>query len=186
MGQDIVNPKPLGYQEFITAVRKAADIYGERLFVVVGSGSLSATMPHASEALRMTGDIDLFAPFQPERLDAWVAADSLVSVESRFFLDHGFYIERVGEWRLLSQPTGWQQRALTLKVDDIDVLVLHPIDLAYNKLEAGRQKDINFMRVGLSSGAYSMAEVETFIRQHAPDDATRDLILANLYQAVES
>jgi hypothetical protein len=160
VGQDIINPKPLGYQEFIIAVRKAADIYGERLFIVVGRGSLSATMPHASENLRMTGDIDLFAPFQADKLDAWVAADPMVSVESPFFLEHGFYIERVGEWTLLSQPPGWQERALTLKVDEIDVLVLHPLDLAYNKLEAGRQKDIDFMREGLTSGAYSFAEVD--------------------------
>ena len=186
MGQDIINPKPLGYQEFVTAVRKAAEVYGERLFIVVGRGSLSASMPEASEGLRMTGDIDLFAPFQEDKIDAWSAADLLVSVESPFFVDHGFYIERVGEWTLISQPSGWQERGLSLKVDEIDVLVLHPLDLAYNKLEAGRSKDIDFMREGLSSGAYKLAEVEAFIRANAPDDATRELILANLNQAVSS
>lgn len=180
MGHDLNNPKSLGYAEFVTAVKKAAEVYGERLFIIVGRGSLSATMPDAAASLRMTGDIDLFSPFNAERLDAWVEADSLVSVESSFFIEHGFYIERVGEWTLISQPAGWQERALALTIDDIEVLVIHPLDLAYNKLEAGRDKDIAFMREGLTSGAYKFAEVESFIREHAPDDGTRELILANL------
>lgn len=180
VGQDLINPKPLGYSEFVTAVRKAAEVYGERMFVVVGRGSLSATMPDAAASLRMTGDIDLFSPFNAERMDAWTEADRTVSVESAFFIEHGFYIERVGEWTLLSQPAGWQQRALALTIDDIEVLVIHPLDLAYNKLEAGRPKDIAFLREGLTSGAYKLADVEAFIREHAPDDSTRDLILTSL------
>ena len=184
MRQAIINPKPLGYAEFVTAVRKAAEIYGERMFIVVGRGSLSATMPEAAASLRMTGDIDLFAPFNPDRIDAWTQADPSVSVESSFFLEHGFYIERVGEWTLISQPPGWQQRALSLKVDDVDVLAIHPLDLAYNKLEAGREKDIDFMREGLTNGAYKLAEVEAFIREHSPDEATRELILNNLNLAL--
>jgi len=131
----------------------------------------------------MTADIDLFAPFRPDRVSAWAEADRLVSVESEFFVKHGFYIERVGEWTLMSQPPGWQDRAIALKVDDIDVLVLHALDLAYNKLEAGRRKDLEFMREGLDCGAYKLDEVKTFVADHAPDEVTRELILKNLEEA---
>lgn len=186
MGEDITNAKPLSFDEFALAMKKAAEVYQERFFVVVGRGSLSVSMPEASAALRTTGDIDLFAPHNPDRLDAWSAADALVSVESPFFVEHGFYIERVGEWTLLSQPAGWQTRALQMRIDDIDLLILHPLDLAYNKLEAGRSKDIEFMAEGIRSGAYDVTEVRTFIEVNAPDVESRNLVLDALKSAIAS
>ncbi len=70
-----------------------------------------------------------------------------------------------------------------MQIDDIEVFVLHPLDLAYNKLEAGRAKDIEFMREGLRCRAYSFDEVSDFIVRFAPEDETRRLILENLRRA---
>ncbi len=182
MGQDIANAKPLTFALFETAIRKAAEVYGEKQFIVVGRGSLAVTLPESSDDLRRTADIDLFAPFDAAKIDVWAALDSSISVESSFFVENGLYIERVGEWTLLSQPSGWQERAVNLYVDEIEVYVLHPLDLAYNKLEAGRVKDLEFMRLGLECKAYDYAEVLEFIQTHAPDRFTREMILERLRQ----
>lgn len=183
MGQDIINAKPLTLASFEIAIRSAAEVYGEKLFIVVGRGSVAVTLPESSDHLRRTGDFDLFAPFDPAKVDSWAALDHTVSVESSFFIEHGFYIERVGEWTLISQPAGWQERATHLHIDEIEVFVLHPLDLAYNKLEAGRPKDIDFMREGLNCKAYDYVEVRDFIQKHAPDHDTREMILERLHQA---
>lgn len=180
MGQDIVSAKPLTFVAFEKAIRKAAEVYGETRFVVVGRGSVAVTLPDSSDELRRTADIHLFAPFDAAKVVAWAVVDSTVSAESSFFIENGFYIERVGEWTLLSQPAGWQDRAKQLCIDEIEVFVLHPLDLAYNKLEAGRPKDIEFMKEGLRCKAYDYEEVRDFVAQHAPDPDTRELILGNL------
>lgn len=183
MGQDITNAKPLTFASFEIAIRKAAEVYSEKLFIVVGRGSVAVTLPASSDNLRRTGDIDLFAPFDETKVNNWAALDATLAAESSFFIENGFYIERVGEWTLLTQPSGWQERAVQLKVDDIEVYVLHHLDLAYNKLEAGRPKDIEFMREGLNCKAYDYVEVLEFIQKHAPDQETREMILEKLRQS---
>ncbi len=178
--------RPLTIEDVKLAVRTAAAAYGCRQFTLVGRGSTAASMPESAEKLRSTIDIDLFPTWEPEKAQSWTEADTQIGRYSQFQHENGFYVERLGEWTLLSQPKGWEQRAIRLVVDDIDVLVLHPLDLAYNKLEAGRAKGIEFMREGLNCGAYKLAELEAFIREHSPDESTRDLILKNLDQSVRS
>lgn len=134
MDRRVPSAVPLTFASFEVAIRKAAEVDGERQFIVVGRGSVAVTLPDSSDDLRRTNDIDLFAPFDPAKADAWAKADASVAAESPFFVEHGFYIERVGEWTLLSQPAGWPQRATQMQIDDIVVIVLHPLDLAYKLL----------------------------------------------------
>lgn len=185
MGDSIDNPLALDLKHFITAVKKAAEVYQCDHFIVVGRGSLSASMPDAPAAMRTTGDIDLFTTFDAAMVEKWAAADPSVGAGSEFFEEHGFYIERVGEWTLLDQPEGWQERAVKMKIENIDVLVLHPLDLAYNKLDAGRDKDIEFLAEGFRCGIYLYAEVEQFILNGAKEDWRRKDMLAKLQQARE-
>ncbi len=183
MGAIVANPLALDREHFFTAIKKAAEVYRCDHFIVVGRGSLSVSMPDAPAAMRTTGDIDLFSTFDPALVDQWAAADSSVGAGSEFFDQHGFYIERVGEWTLMDQPEGWQDRAIKLNIEDIDVLVLHPLDLAYNKLDAGRDKDIDFLAEGFRCGAYQFIEVEQFVLDGAKEDWRRADMLANLQRA---
>ena len=183
MGDSIDNPLALDRQHFATAIKKAAEVYQCDHFIVVGRGSLSVSMPDAPAVMRTTSDIDLFSTFDKERVDAWAAADASIGAGSEFFDQHGFYIERVGEWTLMDQPEGWQDRAIKLNIEGIDVLVLHSLDLAYNKLEAGRDKDINFIAEGLRCGVSQLDALEDFIRNGAKEDLRLDMMLANLQKA---
>ena len=176
MGDSVDNPLALDLKHFITAIKKAAEVYRCDHFIVVGRGSLSASMPDAPAALRTTGDIDLFSTFDAEKLEQWTNADPSVGVGSEFFDEHGFYIERVGEWTLMDQPEGWQDRAIQMHVEGIDVLVLHPLDLAYNKLDAGRAE-------GLRCGAYQRIELEAFVMKGATEAWRRDEMIGKLKRA---
>ncbi|HRQ89861.1 MAG TPA: hypothetical protein PLA50_13760 [Bacteroidia bacterium] len=95
MERDVSSTRPLTFASFETAIQKAAEVYGAKQFIVVGRGSVAVTMPDSSDDLRRTGDIDLFAPFDPAKASAWEKADADVAAESPFFIEHGFYIERV-------------------------------------------------------------------------------------------
>jgi hypothetical protein len=185
VGDSINNPLALDLKHFITAIKKAAEVYQCDHFIVVGRGSLSASMPDAPAALRTTGDIDLFSTFDAALVDQWAVADLRVGAGSEFFDEHGFYIERVGEWTLMDQPAGWQERAIKMNLEGIDVLVLHPLDLAYNKLDAGRVKDIEFLAEGLRCGAYQFLELEAFILKGATEDWRRDEMMAKLQRVIE-
>ncbi len=172
--------RTLSMDDVILAVRTAAEAYGVKSFVVVGRGSLAASMSGASAELRATMDVDLFPPWDESKAAVWAAADTRIGRRSAFRAEHGFYVERVGEWTLLSQPKGWEDRALRMRVDDIEVAVLHPLDLAYNKLEAGREKDLAFMAEGLRSGAFVYAEVRRFIENAELDVDMRPMVLQAL------
>jgi hypothetical protein len=176
-------PSSLGLEEFRAAVRAAAEVYGQREFVVVGRGSLSASLPESAALLRMTEDIDLYPT--GEGLDYAVLAglDPELGVQSDFFAKHGFYVQRVGDWTVMYQPAGWEERAIRLEVDGIKAIVLHPIDLAYNKLEAGRDKDIEFIAEGLRCGVYQLSSLEGFIREGTKEDWKLEALLTNLQKA---
>ena len=180
---DLPLSRPLTMQDVRLAVRTAAESYGSRQFTIVGRGSLAASMPESADKLRSTIDIDLFPPWDETKAGAWAAVDTNIGRYSLFQEKNGFYVERVGEWTLMTQAAGWNERAMRLEVDGIEILVLHPLDLAYNKLEAGREKDIVFMREGLNCKAYDFVEVRDFVHKHAPDPDTRELILENLRKA---
>ena len=77
----------------------------------------------------------------------------------------------------MTQPSGWEERASHVRLGDISVLVLGLLDLAYNKLEAGRPKDEEFLREAFTSGLVKPSELQDFIERHAlTPKLRRDLI----------
>lgn len=162
----------------VTAARHLARLTGERTFVAVGRSTLSVTAPPRLRALAVSDDVDLWPR---DREDA-ALDESIVALGegSPFHERHGFYVERVGSWTLLTQPAGWEDRASRVEIGDLTVLVLGLHDLAYNKLEAGRAKDADFFREALAAGLFTVPEIRTFIERHAPTVAVRTTLLTRL------
>ena len=131
----------------------------------------------------MTEDIDLYPTGEGLDYDVLAKLDPELGVQSDFFAKHGFYVQRVGDWTVMYQPEGWEGRAIRLEVDGIKAIVLHPIDLAYNKLDAGRDKDIEFIAEGLRCGVYQLPSLEDFIRQGTKEDWRLEALLTNLHKA---
>ncbi|HEY8902341.1 MAG TPA: DUF6036 family nucleotidyltransferase [Chthoniobacterales bacterium] len=162
------------------AVRRMAELTGEMRFILVGRGTLAVTAPPHLRNLSRSDDIDIWPR---DREDA--ALDESIErfgEDSEFYHRHGFYIERVGNWTLLTQPDGWQARATEVRFGELSLLVLGLLDLAYNKLEAYREKDRQFLIEGFRAGLFQPADVKSFIEEFAPTADARSALLANLAQ----
>ena len=124
------------------AVLAAAEAFDETQFILVGSiGPLLAHSPDAPPLLRTSLDIDLF-PIN--HADHHIAADSLVGAGSIFEIQNHFYIERVGAWTVMTTPAGWQSRSKELRFGKVIAYALSIQDALWNKLEAGRPKDLDY------------------------------------------
>jgi hypothetical protein len=160
------------------ALTQMAELTGENKFVVIGRGSLAVTAPEHLRGLALTDDIDLWP-----RNNETAALDECIQrygSDSEFYLENGFYIERVGEWTLMTQPKGWENRATEFKTGEITALILGLSDLIYNKLEAFRVKDQEFLSEAFAKGLADPEEIQRFIEEYAPNEERRTLLLKNL------
>ncbi|MGJ8672209.1 DUF6036 family nucleotidyltransferase [Rubritalea sp.] len=154
-------------EDLSIALRAAAEAYDRKRFVVVGSASILASHPEAPGYLRLSSDIDMF-PLRKLKTETFKSGDDMVGQASQFEFNHDFYVERVGDWTMLSQPAGWLERCVQFKVDGITGYCLAPLDLAYNKTEAGRKKDIDFVAGMIAEKIISREELGIFIQSECP------------------
>lgn len=169
------------------ALRAAALAYDRRRFVILGSAAILATHPDAPSFLRLSADIDMF-PLRKLDTTDFQFGDEQVGQASEFEVEHDFYIERLGDWTMLSQPDGWLGRCAkydtSVEVDGrrevVEGFCLMPLDLAYNKLEAGRDKDVNFVAGLLTEGIITQGDLEGFIAEGCPHEELMPRVLRNL------
>lgn len=179
--------KELFIEDLKVALEAAARAYKRKRFVIVGSAAILATHPNAPSFLRLSADIDMFPIRKLETTD-YQSGDEEVGQASRFEVEHDFYIERLGDWTMLSQPEGWFERCSQYstegEIDGEKVTVygycLQPLDLAYNKLEAGRDKDLNFVAGLLAENIISLTDLENFITEGCPHEDLLPTISNNL------
>lgn len=159
------------------AALRLAELTGESSFVLVGAGSLAITAPGCG-GLARSDDVDMWP-----RNNETAALDECIDhlgEGSPFHDEYGFYIERVGSWTLLTQPVGWESRATIVNFDGIEVLALGLMDLAYNKLEANRSKDEEFLKSSIEEGLIRIDDLEKFIVDNAPSVEARERAIKNL------
>lgn len=178
--------KPLDMSDLRIAVIAAAKAYGVQSFVIVGRASLAASLPDSNSELRATMDIDLFPPWDESKASAWAAADVHLGRVSAFRKEHGFYVERVAEWTTKLLPATWIERAVSFSVEDINVKALHLLDLIYAKLQAGRHKDMLFVRRAMELGAASSDQLKAFVRLETVDSKLLEKLLERLDAAAEA
>ncbi len=162
--------------DLIEAAEAVARITAQFHIFIVGMASTAHSIP----ALRgmLTDDIDLFTPdAETCFLDEVISS---VGEGSEFASRHGFYVERLGSWVLLTQPRGWMERALLLPHANLTIRVLHPVDLLYNKLETGRKKDLEGALLILKYGAVSADQIRDFVQKAETPEETKRAILQNL------
>lgn len=168
--------KRINQNDLLEAAEAVAQITGQSHIFIVGMASTAQSIP--SLQAQMTDDIDLFTPDAENCfLDEVIAA---VGEGSPFEARHGFYVERLGSWVLLTQPRGWMDRALVLAHPRLLIRVLHPLDLLYNKLETGRKKDLDGVLQILASGAVQTSEIRDFIETAEVPETTKNGVLETL------
>ncbi len=164
------------------AIQRLAQLTGEKEFVAVGRGTLAITAPPALARLATTDDIDIW----PRHNEKAALEESIFELgeASNFHERHGFYIERLGAWTLLTQPPGWEDRATILRFGDNTLLVLGLLDLLYNKLEANRPKDRAFIQEAIACKLANLDVLREFIQRLAPNCEARQTLLKNLADRV--
>ncbi|MDA0766587.1 MAG: hypothetical protein O3A87_08290 [Verrucomicrobia bacterium] len=181
----MTSPRELFEADLHRALQAAAKAYGRDRFVVVGSAAILATHPDAPDYIRRSADIDMF-PLPAVVGTDMENGDHLVGQGSKFEREHHFYVERLGDWTMLTQPAGWLERCVVVSTKGVTGYCLHPLDLAYNKTEAGRAKDILYVAGLIHEGYLTAADLENFIRSHCPHEELKPAVLENFGRAVEA
>jgi hypothetical protein len=120
---------------------------------VFGSGAVSAQHETIPRELRFSVDVDFSPVGKPVLYFDAKFVDQYGGPESDFFDENGFYIDYVIGDLLRCTPPGWQQRVNIIELTPGLVghfLEVH--DIVYNKLWAGRPKDIFWAKGLLKAG----------------------------------
>ncbi|MCU0777979.1 MAG: hypothetical protein MUF86_09990 [Akkermansiaceae bacterium] len=126
-------------------LRAAAAVTGEKVFVVIGSQAILGSHPDAPRSLRKSVEGDTYPKNHPHKA---IEVDGAIGELSPFHHEFGYYAHGVAP-DTATLPDGWEQRLVEFQVNDPSGtigLCLEKHDLAFSKLAAGREKDIEFIR----------------------------------------
>ena len=127
-------------------LRAASAIADERDLVVIGSQAVLGQFPNAPDALLVSVEVDVYSRHAPDRSDL---IDGAIGELSAFHQTFGYYAHGVDE-TTATLPAGWAERLVPLRNDNTGgatgwCLEVH--DLAASKLVAGRERDVDYLRV---------------------------------------
>lgn len=136
-------------------VAAAADVVGERDFVVVGSQAILASHSDAPDALLRSQEADLYPRHAPEKS---IEIDGVLGDGSPFHQAFGYYAHGVGP-ETAKAPAGWEDRLVAVEIlargagrPDAVAFCLEPHDLVLAKLAANRERDWAFAADALAAG----------------------------------
>jgi hypothetical protein len=127
-------------------IRAASGITNQKEIVIIGSQSILGKFPNAAPQLLASMEADVFPLNQPQLSDQ---IDGAIGERSMFHQTFGYYAHGVAENTAIL-PRNWKARLITVQNQNTGGgagLCLEPHDLAASKLAAGREKDIEFVRV---------------------------------------
>lgn len=169
--------KVLTEDDFRSALIEVASLTGLTRFVVVGTGCLVVSSPDCDASMIMTRDFDMYAPGNTTHALIRTVNEKLGQF-SAFAKPAGFYIQFTEERCNDCLPEGWEDRATTFVHDDIEAICIAPVDLALNKLQAGRPKDYPFVGRMLALRMVSESELSDLARlvsKRLPEEGEKQL-----------
>jgi hypothetical protein len=144
---------------------------GETEFIVIGSQAILGKFPDAPRVLRHSIEADVYPRFQPE-LSPFLGGN--LGELSLFHQTHGYWVDGVMP-TTATLPAGWEGRLV--KVCNANTAgaigwCLDPLDIAYSKLVARREKDVVFVTELLRHKLIRPSAFEELIAG-TPDEALR-------------
>jgi len=159
-------------------LRAAQGITEENEFVVVGSQAILAKFPDAPKFLTYSIEADIYPLHAPEKSDL---IDGAIGELSVFHDTYGYYAHGVApETATLSLR--WRKRAVKLATPNMAGAVafcLHPIDVAYSKLAAGREKDTAFVREMIRCMLIKGGTLKKLIDEETGNEELRERLLVH-------
>ena len=144
----------------------AADISGEKSFVLVGSQAVLLALDEPDERLTMSDELDLYPAMAPEKADA---IDGAIGALSRFHDQFGYHADGVSPETSV-MPPDWMSRARLHYFGELTAIFPEIHDLAVSKCVAGREKDAEFVMVLLKE---RLIEIETLLQRIRMLDPSR-------------
>ena len=169
--------------ELAHLLRAAGSIINEKQFIVVGSQSVIGKYPNAPEELLRSNEVDLIAKNKPKETERLNTIGEL----SQFHQTHGYYADPVDKNTSIL-PKKWNSRLVNFTMPDSDGvtgLCLDPHDLFVAKVAAGREKDIEYVKVMIEHSMVSMERVIEYANTiPVPEDdlGLKDRVLAKITQ----
>jgi hypothetical protein len=166
-------------------LRAAAAIADERDFVVIGSQAVLGQFPHAPDVLLVSIEADIYPRQAPAKSEL---IDGAIGELSMFHLTFGYYAHGVDE-TTATLPSGWSDRLVPLSNANTGgatgwCLEVH--DLAVSKLVAGREKDLDFVRVLVRERMVDPALLEERVTMLSDVGGVRDFVRSRLAQVLRS
>lgn len=169
-------------QELEHIIRAAAGITGENEFIVIGSQSILGKHPDAPRSLRQSMEADIYPRQRPELAEL---ISGVIGEYSSFHNTFKYYADGVGPDTALL-PAGWEERLIRFSNDNTHGAVaccLDPLDLAYAKLAAGRQKDLEFVTELFRHHLIKVSSLEAIIKEATDSNLRKNL--SDRLQAVQ-
>lgn len=166
-------------------LRAAAAIADERDFVVIGSQSVLGQFPQAPDALLVSIEADLYPRAAPAKSDL---IDGSIGELSMFHQTFGYYAHGVDE-TTATLPAGWSDRLVPLanaNTGGATGWCLEVHDLAVSKLVAGREKDLDFVRVLLRERMVDAALLARRATMLSDVGGLQDLVRSRLALVLQS
>jgi hypothetical protein len=166
-------------------LRAAAAIADERDFVVIGSQAVLGQFPHAPDALLVSIEADIYPRQAPAKSDL---IDGAIGELSMFHQTFGYYAHGVDE-TTATLPDGWSERLVPLANGNTGgatgwCVEVH--DLAVSKLVAGREKDLEFVRVLARERLVDPTVLQERVTMLPDPGGVRDLARSRLAQVLKS
>lgn len=123
----------------------------------MGSGGVAAIHPAIPAELRTSRDVDIVPIGIPVLYYDGLIIERELGEDSAFADENLFFVDYVTPGLLRCTPLGWQQRVTILDLaPGLRGHFLDAHDIAYNKLWAGRPKDIAWVRGLLQTGIITL------------------------------
>jgi hypothetical protein len=156
-------------------LRAAANVTGEKEFIVIGSQSILGTHPDAPRSLRKSIEGDTYPKHHPEKS---IDIDGSIGELSPFHQEFGYYAHGVAP-ETATLPDGWENRLVEFKIEDPAGTIgwcLEKHDLAFSKLAAGRAKDIEFVRELLKHRLINRGKLQRMIESEENEEIKQLLV----------
>ena len=182
--QDSYPARPMNRLALEHIIRASGGNADDTHIVIVGSQAILGQYPDAPEELLLSVEADVYPKHHPENS---ILIDGAIGEMSMFHQTNGYYAHGVGEDTAVL-PEGWHDRVIAVCNENTNGYTgecLEAHDLAVSKLAAGREKDMDFVRVLLAHQMVSAETIHERIGQvRSRDEQTRELMRTRLRSMV--
>ncbi|MDZ4356441.1 MAG: DUF6036 family nucleotidyltransferase [Variovorax sp.] len=150
--------------QLLHVLRAAAEISGEKSFVIVGSQAVLLLQQELDERLTMSDEVDLYPGNAPDKSDK---IDGAIGALSQFHDEFGYHADGVGPETAV-MPSDWIDRATLHYFGELTAVCPELHDLCVSKSVAMREKDAEFVRLLLRDGHIGIEMLVQRIEQLDP------------------